>query len=81
MIEAERAKRLAAEEEVRTRDDFLSLTAHELRTPLTSMQLSVQALIRSTPDPSNLLSTIARQSRRLRACLPVTWPRSQASGT
>jgi signal transduction histidine kinase len=65
MLEAERAKRAAAEEEVRTRDDFLSLAAHELRTPLTSLQLGIQALSRAAPSPSEMLSTTARQARRL----------------
>jgi signal transduction histidine kinase len=38
--------RLALDEAVRCRDEFLAVAAHELRTPLTSTQLNVQAVLR-----------------------------------
>jgi signal transduction histidine kinase len=64
-LEAERAKHAATEAELRTRDDFLSLAAHELRTPLTALQLSVQSVARSMPNPPDLISKAATQLRRL----------------
>lgn len=45
LLAEERAARAAAEENIRLRDEFMSIASHELRTPLTSMQLSLQALI------------------------------------
>jgi signal transduction histidine kinase len=65
ILEAERAKRAATEAELRTRDDFLSLAAHELRTPLTALQLSLQSLARTLPNPPDLVSKAAAQGRRL----------------
>jgi signal transduction histidine kinase len=64
-LQVERAKRAAGEAELRTRDDFLSLAAHELRTPLTALQLSLQSLLRTLPNPPELLSRAATQGRRL----------------
>jgi PAS domain S-box-containing protein len=62
-----------AREEVRERDEFLSVAAHELRTPVTALQLHLQLLDRaSRRDPTGQaaqlgekLVTLERQSRRL----------------
>ncbi len=40
----ERARAIRAQEDVRQRDDFISVAAHELRTPLTALRLKLQLL-------------------------------------
>lgn len=40
------ARRLAAEEGVRTRDEFLAIVSHELRTPITSLGLQAELLLK-----------------------------------
>jgi PAS domain S-box-containing protein len=42
--EIERLRTSRAREQVRERDDFLSVAAHELRTPLTALQLKLQSI-------------------------------------
>jgi PAS domain S-box-containing protein len=42
----EQVARAAAEEQVRARDQFLSIASHELRTPLNPLQLQIQMLLR-----------------------------------
>ena len=42
--ELERLRASRAREQVRERDDFLSVAAHELRTPLTALQLKLQSI-------------------------------------
>jgi PAS domain S-box-containing protein len=42
--EIERIRATRAHEQVRERDDFLSVAAHELRTPLTALQLKLQSI-------------------------------------
>ncbi len=43
---------------LRDRDDFLSIASHELMTPLTSLQLSIDAVVRSLRDrPDDALSS------------------------
>jgi signal transduction histidine kinase len=46
LLQREHAARTSAEEEVRKRDEFLSIAAHELRTPLTPLALRLNALVR-----------------------------------
>jgi len=46
-VAEERARLAQAQEAVRLRDEFLSVTAHELRTPLTALQLQLDGLDQS----------------------------------
>jgi len=61
-----------AQEEVRERDEFLSIASHELRTPITALQLQLQLLQRATHRMSGMpgpleekLESLERQTRRL----------------
>ncbi len=62
-----------AQDEVRERDEFLSVASHELRTPVTALQLQLQMLNRvaqraGTPLPDALLDkmeALERQTRRI----------------
>jgi signal transduction histidine kinase len=45
-----RSDKLALEQAIQARDDFLSAASHELRTPLTSAQLQVQGVLRRLED-------------------------------
>jgi two-component system, LuxR family, sensor kinase FixL len=64
-----------AREEVRERDEFLSIASHELRTPVTALQLQLQLLRRSAQrSPDDLprllvdkLEALDRQTRRISA--------------
>jgi signal transduction histidine kinase len=59
-LDREHGARLAAEQETRRRDQFLSLVAHELRTPLAALQLAVEALAKRQPErPSSALQSAA----------------------
>jgi signal transduction histidine kinase len=64
-IERERTARTAAEDEVRTRDDFLGLASHELRTPVTSLHLAIQALKRGPANAAAMLGMAEAQARKL----------------
>jgi PAS domain S-box-containing protein len=62
-----------AQEEVRERDEFLSVASHELRTPVTALQLQIQLLARSAQRPTADLArvlgakvdSLERQTRRI----------------
>ncbi len=61
-----------AQEEVRERDEFLSVASHELRTPVAALQLQIQMLQRASrgggplPQPMlERLETLERQTRRI----------------
>lgn len=61
-----------AREEVRERDEFLSVASHELRTPVTALQLQLQLLHRAAqrslelfPSLGDRFETLERQTRRL----------------
>lgn len=61
-----------AQEEVRERDEFLSIASHELRTPVTALQLQLQLLHRAAqrslelfPQLGDRFETLERQTRRL----------------
>ena len=61
-----------AKEEVRERDEFLSVASHELRTPVTALQLQLQLLHRAAqrslelfPSLGDRFDTLERQTRRL----------------
>lgn len=66
---AEQSARIAAEEALKTRDQFLSIASHELRTPMTSLfgyaQLLRKALLRGGGDPGKMVERIIRQSQRI----------------
>lgn len=69
----ERTARLAAEDALRVRDDFLSIAAHELKTPVTGLRAIAQLLVRRMkkreitdyPWLTDGLVTIDQQSDRL----------------
>jgi PAS domain S-box-containing protein len=66
----EQAARIAAEEEVRSRDDFVAVAGHELKTPLAAMLLQIHILRRTAHNgkPSNFgerIDKIARSGARL----------------
>lgn len=66
----ELAARVAAEEAVRIRDDFVAVAGHELKTPLTAMMLQIQLLkraVRTTgrADLDARVDKIARSAMRL----------------
>jgi signal transduction histidine kinase len=61
-----------AQEEVRRRDEFLSVASHELRTPVTALQLQLQLLQRAGHAPGTTLAALdpkiealERQTRRI----------------
>ncbi len=63
-----------AREEVRERDEFMSIASHELRTPVTALQLQLQLLRRSAHHGRDLpallegkVDGLERQTRRLAA--------------
>jgi signal transduction histidine kinase len=62
----------AAREQVRIRDEFLSLASHELNSPLTALQLAVQSLRRWQlvgSEAARALSLVERQVGRLSALI------------
>jgi signal transduction histidine kinase len=64
----ERGARLAAEHQIRLRDQFLVLVSHELRSPLSALQLAVEALRRKAePASESIQSTAIRQVSRMTA--------------
>jgi signal transduction histidine kinase len=66
LFEAERTARAAAEEAVRTREEFLSIASHELRTPLTPLFLQLGAMRRMADASWAVrLDTALRQTERL----------------
>ncbi len=62
-----------AQEEVRERDEFLSIASHELRTPVTALQLQLQLLHRAAGQASPIvpqvlvekMDALERQTRRI----------------
>ena len=69
----ERARMLRrAQQEVRARDEFLSVASHELRTPIAALQLQLQLLQRAVGRPGGVpeivaakVDAIERQVRRI----------------
>jgi PAS domain S-box-containing protein len=74
-IEARAQLYRKAQEEIRERDEFLSIASHELRTPVTALQLQLQMLQRaaergSVELPASLtgkMDALERQTRRIAA--------------
>jgi two-component system, LuxR family, sensor kinase FixL len=72
-IESKAALWRKAQEEVRERDEFLSIASHELRTPVTALQLQLQLLQRTAGKTSeglpgavaSKLLALERQCRRI----------------
>jgi signal transduction histidine kinase len=66
---------MIAKDEIRARDEFLSIASHELKTPLTSMLLQLQTVLHSVRNVSlanfsvenllKMLDSAEQQSRRL----------------
>lgn len=52
LIEEERKAKLAAQEQIKARDEFLSITSHELKTPLTTIILRIQSTLDSILNQS-----------------------------
>lgn len=73
LFHVERQSRQQAEQAVRARDEFLSVSAHELKTPMTSLravaQLGIRRLQRQTAltpqQMTHVLSTIDQQTGKL----------------
>ncbi|MDB4965802.1 MAG: walK [Myxococcales bacterium] len=75
LFEQEHHARRAAEEALRSRDEFLSVASHELRTPVTSLRLAIQnleemalhgTLAEAPPQVvARATATAVRQSRHL----------------
>jgi PAS domain S-box-containing protein len=63
--EAQQAARVAAEEAVRIRDDFVAVAGHELKTPLAAMLLQIQVLRRTIhkAEPVDLEERVAKIAR------------------
>ena len=66
----EQAARIAAEEAVRSRDDFVAVAGHELKTPLSALLLQIQVLrrtahTRSASEVEQRIDKIARSGVRL----------------
>jgi signal transduction histidine kinase len=86
LLEHEKAARVAAEDAVRMRDEFLSIASHELRTPLTSLTLFAQALAQrlelgeavDTAELRRALELSGRQIRRLTALVGLLLDVSRA---
>lgn len=68
-------KYLAAQEDIKARDEFLSIASHELKTPLTSMLLQLQTALHNIQNVSlanfsvehllKMLESVQRQTNRL----------------
>lgn len=75
IIEHLQNEKLKAIEEVKARDEFLSIASHELKTPLTSMLLQIQTALHSIRNVSlanfsvesllKMLESTEKQSKRL----------------
>jgi PAS domain S-box-containing protein len=65
----ERGRTQQAQNQLRERDEFISVAAHELRTPLTALQLKLQGLerglVRGAEKKSERLEGAVRQTERL----------------
>jgi PAS domain S-box-containing protein len=66
----EHAARMAAEEALHVRDDFITVAAHELKTPLTSLKLHLQAALKAVSGDSQ--EARASRSRLERAVRQAT---------
>jgi signal transduction histidine kinase len=75
IIEQLQQEKLKATEEIKARDEFLSIASHELKTPLTSMLLQIQTALHSIRSVSlanfsvesllKMLESTEKQSKRL----------------
>jgi PAS domain S-box-containing protein len=62
-IEEEKIKAMTLAENIRLRDDFLSIASHELKTPIAVLSLQLQLIEKDLPKDS--VNLIGRQLRRL----------------
>jgi signal transduction histidine kinase/CheY-like chemotaxis protein len=66
LLASERIARAEAERANRTKDEFLATLSHELRTPLNAI-MGWAAILRSNPDPEELLEGVEVIERNARA--------------
>lgn len=86
LLEQEREARTAAEEAVRERDEFLSMSAHELRTPVTRLRLRIDGLARmletGRPTSTETMTKVRESLKKLTVLIDdlLDFSRVQAGG-
>lgn len=73
LIILQRKEAAAAQEEIKARDEFLSIASHELKTPLTSMILQIQALLYSIRNVSLANFSVQNLLKKLESAEEQSW--------